>query len=92
MIVLVVALIGVVIIVIICKRRQISRQKQDLTTTRYSTARPNTSRESVEFDPSQRRLRPSAPSEQPVMTVDTQLVAPPTYEESMYHPVAPSDY
>ena len=98
MIVLVVVLIGVVIIVIIVKKkRNKPKQKQELSTTRYPTAGRDTAQEMAELDPSHQRrhpiVSPSAPQgNESVMTFDTQMVAPPTYEESQYHQVAPSEY
>lgn len=36
--------------------------------------------------------QPSAPPYQDVLLHDPQMVAPPTYEASLYHPVAPANY
>lgn len=35
---------------------------------------------------------PTAPPQEHVMLHDSQMVAPPTYEESRYHPISPSTY
>ena len=48
------------------------------------------------FNHRDRTARPSAPSAPPgetnVMVADPQQIAPPTYEESRYDPVAPANY
>lgn len=99
-VVVVVVIVGVLTVAcIILKRRNPDMfrrkpkksQKQELSTTRYPERNQD---ESIELSPSRRSPRPAAtPSApEPVMVFDTQLVAPPTYEESRYHPVAPSEY
>ena len=96
-IVVAVVIVGLVIVLCLCRRRRINKRrklkkalKQELTTYR------ETSQELDRLNPliqdSRAMPNPSAPPAEPVMVYDTQLVAPPTYEETQYHPIAPADY
>ena len=95
-IVLVAVILGVIIVVLIVMkqrnpdmcRRKPSAQKQELSTMQY---RHSDSTEMTRV--AHRRAEPSAPPDaEPVMTFDPQHVAPPTYEESARHQIAPSNY
>ena len=101
----VVVLLGVGLVVFIVKKRQnpdmCSRkpkntQKQELSTLRYRSQErtvENTDLDEGGFNQRQRTARPSAPpGEATVIMADPQHIAPPTYEESRYDPIAPANF
>ena len=105
---IIVVLLGICLVVFIIKKRQnpdmCSRkpkntQKQELSTTRYHSqgrTGENTELDEGGFSQRDRTVRPSAPSaptgEATLMVADPQQIAPPTYEESRFDPIAPANF
>ena len=103
-----VVLLGIGLVVFIIKKRQnpdmCSRKpkntpKQELSTLRYRSQErtvENTDLDEGGFNQRQRTAGPSAPPAPPgeatVIVADPQHIAPPTYEESRYDPIAPANF
>lgn len=102
-VVLAVVVVGLVVVVCICRRRRKNKRKkrhhiqtQELSATRYPHGEGEPTQESLHLTAPTQDSRltpvPSAPTADSIMMYNPQIGAPPTYEESQYHHVAPSGY